>query len=100
MSSIYLMSAAEDMLHAVGRDAKAALAADLQTLADGPGVALTVDGTEYKAALLEDGWVAVYRELQPGEPGAKPGEKTIAVMDLLRPDPVGAASGPGAVAAK
>lgn len=92
MTTVYVLSAAEDVLAAVGDDKREAIAADLEHLDSANGVHLTIENKEYEAAELVDGWVAVYRRLAPGELGAIPGENAIAVFDLVRPDTVEATS--------
>ncbi|MUL48593.1 hypothetical protein FZI85_26670 [Mycobacterium sp. CBMA293] len=59
---------------------------DLQALPDVAPANMTkmqVEGREYVAAAVSDDWVAIYRDLKPGEAPPDDGERAIAVVDLL-----------------
>jgi hypothetical protein len=87
-TSIALASSAEAVILQLDHEARAALVADLQTLAEGgePSVAMQAGNETYMAAVMSSGWTAVYRELKPGEPWAHPGRRAIVVIDLLGPE--------------
>jgi hypothetical protein len=93
MTQVYLVSAARDVLDGVEPDERKTLTAELQSLPDVPAAEVTkvqLEGQEYEAAAVSDGWVAVFRNLQPDETPTH--ERAIAVMDLLPTDDAAASS--------
>jgi hypothetical protein len=88
MATVYLLSSAKDVLQQLDPDERDALRADLQKLTEAPAVKAQIGPRDYEAVQVSDGWVAVYRDLEPDEPGGSAQERTIAVMDLVRPDKV------------
>jgi hypothetical protein len=88
LATVYLLSSAKDVLQQLDPDERDALRADLQKLTEAPAVKAQIGPRDYEAVQVSDGWVAVYRDLEPDEPGGSAQERTIAVMDLVRPDKV------------
>ena len=48
---------------------------------------MVIDNETYRARVLGNGWIAVYRELKSSESGRLrlPGRRTIVIFDLIRP---------------
>lgn len=89
-TNVVMTDAATATLRRLDSDQKASIAADLRKLTDPSATATAINiqagDKRYTAQVLSNGWVAVYRDLKPTEPRAKPGQRTLVVMDLLAPD--------------
>ena len=83
------MDSVRDVLNNVKPDERESLTAELQGLPDVPANNVTkvqLEGQEYEAAAVSDGWVAVYRDLERDEAPTPPYERAIAVVDLVPTD--------------
>ncbi|GAC1395586.1 MAG: hypothetical protein NVS4B6_00440 [Mycobacterium sp.] len=89
MTQVYLVGSVRNVLDDVQPSERDTLTADLEGLPDVPAADVTkveVDGREYEAAAVSDGWVAVYRDLEPDEAPTRHYERAIAVVDLVPTD--------------
>ncbi len=83
MTHVYLLSPAEAALKGLEPAERDNLVADLQKLPYADATTVEFSDKTYRAAVVADGWAAVYRSLSPDEVEADLTEPAIAVMDLL-----------------